>query len=156
MEIKQATIENIEALIENRMAFIYSLKNIMPSQEFKKRNYDYLEKHLQNETLKAWIAVENDKVISCCMLCISEWIPTPLNKTGVVGSLFNVYTIPEYRNQGLATALLKKVLTYAVENEIGAITLSATEQGASIYKQLGFQMQDREMIWHAKTCMYSK
>jgi len=58
---------------------------------------------------------------------------------GVVG-LYNICTLPEFRQRGFGTAMtLKPLLDARAENYKTAI-LQATEQGARVYSRLGFEL----------------
>jgi GNAT superfamily N-acetyltransferase len=58
---------------------------------------------------------------------------------GKTGTLLNVFTYPEYRNQGMATELLRRIIEEAKKESINEIELSATKAGEKIYKKLGFK-----------------
>jgi predicted GNAT family acetyltransferase len=45
---------------------------------------------------------------------------------------------PEYRKQGIGTALLKKTIEYLDSSQIATMKLDATPQGKPIYARLGF------------------
>lgn len=53
-----------------------------------------------------------------------------------VGTIFNVYTPPKYRNQGYATELLKQVVV--ANPEIMLLARSIDDSVIKIFKQAGF------------------
>lgn len=152
MKIRQALIADIPGLVKIRMDFIYSLKKIMPPQIFETKTKIYLEQHLGCGDFAAWVAIEGDVIVSACMLCITEQIPTPICPNGKMGYVYNVFTQEAYRRQGLATYLMKELQKYSAEQGILSLSLQATEDGFSIYQQLGFEPQTNEMSWNVKAC----
>ncbi len=163
MTIRLATTQDLEQLFEHRLSFIKSLKKLDASQnipqhilssfhQFKSDTYHYLEKYLNDSSLLAFIAIENEQIVSSSLLCVYNLLPTPKNPSGKEGCLLNVYTLPAYRKQGFATALLTQTLDYAKCNHIGLIHLSATDEGLPLYQKLGFILQEKEMQWSPSTC----
>ncbi|ULQ61170.1 GNAT family N-acetyltransferase [Brucepastera parasyntrophica] len=65
--------------------------------------------------------------------------PNPNFVNGKTGTLLNVFTYPEYRNQGIAATLMKKLIEEAKKENISEIELSATKDGEKLYKKLGFK-----------------
>lgn len=53
----------------------------------------------------------------------------------------NVYTVPEYRRQGIATEMLKMIIGLSKEKSISRLELSATEKGKGLYEKLGFTIR---------------
>lgn len=152
IKIRMANLSDIEGLLSNRMDFIYSLKGIKAPKIFEDWTYDYLKAHLEDGTFAAWIAEIDNRIVAACMLCITQQIPTPICRNGKIGYIYNVFTLEEYRKRGIATDLIKSVQDYAIENEILALSLSATDDGYSVYEKQGFLPQKREMIWNIAAC----
>lgn len=57
--------------------------------------------------------------------------------TGVMG-IYYLSTLPSYRKKGYASALIQVLLNKAYERKAFLSTLQATEEGYSLYTQLGF------------------
>jgi GNAT superfamily N-acetyltransferase len=152
MIIRQAIKTDIPGLVKNRMDFIYSLKKIMPPQIFEAKTKAYLEQHLGGKDFVAWVAIEGDEIVSACMLCITDQIPTPICPNGKMGYIYNVFTHEAFRGQGLATQLIKELQKYSAEQGILSLRLQATKDGFPIYQQLGFESQTNEMLWNVKAC----
>ncbi|WP_375475068.1 GNAT family N-acetyltransferase [uncultured Nostoc sp.] len=62
----------------------------------------------------------------------------------------NVYTIPMWRGQGIATALLKEIISFVRATEAKHLWLHTTEDGKRIYEKLGFVSTSKEMeiFWY--------
>ena len=104
----------------------------------------YLEKHLNND-FYAFIEEKDSNIIAICCLQIIEYIPQ-CNYNGKHGYTCNVYTSDEFRNKGIQTNLLRKVIKFAKENNLCELNLSTdSEKAISIYKKLGFEFDTLTM-----------
>lgn len=145
IRIKKATIEEIDNILSNRMDFLYKLTGKEQSDEFKNATREYLNNHINGNSLLCYIAVCNESIVSIVIICNYDVIPKPSNISGKVGYVFNVYTLQEFRGQGLATKLLRCAIDEAKKLGVGELYLSATEQGKAIYEKLQFHHLDKEM-----------
>lgn len=57
---------------------------------------------------------------------------------GPQGLILNVYTELAWRRRGLATALMQRILDWAVANGVKSLALHASTDGRPLYEQLGF------------------
>jgi GNAT superfamily N-acetyltransferase len=57
---------------------------------------------------------------------------------GKRGTLLNVFTYPEYRRIGLATKVIKQIITNVKQIGISTIDLDSTQEGKLLYEKLGF------------------
>ena len=73
-------------------------------------------------------------------MSIAERPPRPGNSSNRVGTIYSVYTEPEYRRRGIATKVLQLLLQEAKENNVATVDLSATADGKPLYEKLGFTL----------------
>ncbi|MBA3870212.1 MAG: GNAT family N-acetyltransferase [Anaerolineae bacterium] len=59
-------------------------------------------------------------------------------ENGVVG-LYNICTLPDFRQRGFGTGMTLKPLLDAREANCHTAILQATDEGARVYKRLGFE-----------------
>ena len=88
----------------------------------------YYEKHL-NKDLMAYVARHEMDIVSCAFLLIVEKPMRPSFITGKTGTVLNVYTKPEYRNNGCAKKLMTMMLEDSKAEGMSVIELKATEDG---------------------------
>lgn len=146
MEIRKATYNDIELIVRNRFEFINSFYNVDFPANFEDNTFEFLLKHIQDDSLLCQLAIDNNKIVSIAILCMYDLLPTVKNPSGKTGYIFNVYTLKTYRNKGLSTMLLKNMIEEAKELGIGKIFLAATDDGLPIYTKLGFKLLDTEMV----------
>ena len=98
----------------------------------------------------SWVADVNDQAVASGGLVIRSAPPTIRNPQGLEGYVISVFTVPEYRKQGMSRAIMTAILDYLRAKGIAAVTLRATEQGRPIYESLGFTPDDRTMALDIK------
>ncbi|MNJ80642.1 Acetyltransferase (GNAT) family protein [compost metagenome] len=56
-----------------------------------------------------------------------------------------MYTIPNCRGKGIATALLDHCIEYAKSSNVGRIILNASADGKPVYEKRGFKLRKSAM-----------
>lgn len=85
---------------------------------------------------------EPGRLIASCAGAIVQRLPTPHNPSGLAGYVQWVATDPEFRRQGLSTAVVAELLDWYRERGVGRVELHATAAGAGVYSSLGFEVGD--------------
>ena len=105
----------------------------------------YLEAELTAGTLVGIVAVEDDQIVAVGLLSLFSIMPTLRNPTGKRGYLFNFYTKPEYRRQGLATSILNQLMNEARRLGVCDLFLNTREMAIPLYENAGFRFLLHEM-----------
>ena len=145
MEIRKAGFEDLDMLVDNRLEFVTSIRKIENIEQLRQDTKNYLSKHLNGDSLLYYICLDDNKIVSSCLLCIYDTIPTPSSLNGRRGLLLNVYTIEAYRRRGLASKVITQTIAEAKKREVSKIQLDYTDDGYPLYKSLGFKKLEREM-----------
>ena len=141
MKIEKATIEDIDALTELRIAYLQEDLGAISDKDLELMQAtlpSYYEKHL-NKDLIVYVARNEMDIVSCAFLLIVEKPMSPSFITGKTGTVLNVYTKTEYRKNGCAKKLMTMMLEDAKAEGVSIIELKATEDGYSLYKSVGFE-----------------
>jgi ribosomal protein S18 acetylase RimI-like enzyme len=87
-------------------------------------------KNFKNSDQNFYIAYEKEKPLAVALSIIHN---------GIAG-LYAVATLPEYRNQGISTSIMKSVTNDCIKNNIHVITLQVNTNSYAhhFYKKLGF------------------
>ncbi|KYG36762.1 acetyltransferase [Bacillus gaemokensis] len=67
------------------------------------------------------------------------------NLEGKEAYILNMYTLPEYRGNGLAKKLLQHCIKECKENGVKRIWLHSSKDGELLYKKMGFTHKTNEM-----------
>ncbi|MBA3046502.1 MAG: GNAT family N-acetyltransferase [Candidatus Thermoplasmatota archaeon] len=148
MEFRRATIDDIGELVEMRMAMRAEREEgtcPLPAEEFRARTREYFLNHIPNESIIVWLAMEEDEVAATSGMCIHHVPPTYGNPSGKVGYLVNMFTLPRYRNRGVAAKLLEHLMEEAKARGCDRVALNTSKAGRRIYEKYGFLEVPNEM-----------
>ena len=154
--IRKATLEDVDELVKLRMELLREISEVDEHYMAKlDENYmarladairDYFTAKMPENEFLAWVAEDEGKIIASSGLVFHEKPPIHGNLTGREAYIMNMYTLPEWRNKGLATNLLKEIIKFIKETNVQRIRLHATETGKKIYEKMGFVSVSSEMI----------
>jgi len=148
LRVRRAGVNDIEEIVRLRVAF---LREVQPDVSVSddviyQQTRQYITDKLPTDEYPVWLAEEGNKIVGISSLVFYHRPPTLLNGSSLYAHILNVYTLPEYRRQGIATALLKEIIEYVKSTPANRISLNASEEGRPVYERLGFQASDDEMI----------
>jgi GNAT superfamily N-acetyltransferase len=142
-------VSDADVLTEFRLAmsrdagFISDADDVSELREATRR---YMLERIGSEEFLCWIAEVDGAPAASAGVIVRSGPPNLRDTTGREAYLLNVYTLPEHRRKGLATALTERVLDWCASQGFRKLSLHATEDGARIYERLGFQEDSRAMI----------
>ena len=145
MVIRKTTSAEINLLIQLRMDYLLDQnkkENLGNMEALEGKLRTYFTNVIQNGTFAAVVAEEEDKVYSAAFLSIADRPPRSAEVPCAVGTVYNVYTYPEYRRRGLATKVMEKLHETAGELGLGAVDLLASEDGKPVYEKLGYRIPE--------------
>ena len=141
MQIRKATIDDMELLIRLRLDFLLDEnKELHDIETVKKKNREYFAKWIPNGGFIAFTAEDAGEICSTAFLSIVERPPRNANTSYLVGTVYNVYTYPPYRNNGSATKVMAALLDEAKLLGVASVDLLATDDGKPLYEKLGFKI----------------
>lgn len=140
MIFEKAGIDDLTSLVELRMSYL--TEDCENLSEFQKKQIleklpNYYRNHLDKDFF-AYVCRE-EKIVGCCFLCVAERPSNPAFINGKIGTVMNVYTKPECGRRGIASKLIKSLLSDAEKMNLDFVELKATDAGYNLYKSLGFE-----------------
>lgn len=138
---RTATLSDAPALAKLRVLFLIEAGNMPPEvdrAELERSLLDYFEASLADGSFAAWLALAGDRIIATSGMSFSANPPSWGSRGGKAVYISNMYTIPEYRRQGIAKEIFRLVLSQAKTHGCDKITLYATDMGRSLYEKFGF------------------
>jgi ribosomal protein S18 acetylase RimI-like enzyme len=139
---RQAGIKDIETLIDYRVMFLKEVqKDITKEKEILLRIElrKYFIKSLKDNSYITWFAEYVNQIVGLGGMVVREQPGNFLLITGKLGYILNMYTIPEFRGNGIGKEILKRLVTYGKSIRLERIDLHATPMGEPIYRKLGFK-----------------
>ncbi|MDU1411884.1 MAG: GNAT family N-acetyltransferase [Clostridium sp.] len=140
MKIRKTVKEDIDLLIKIRMDYLFAEKGVSSAEEMddiKKKLDEYFTNYL-NKGFIAIIAEDKNEVLATAFMSIVERPPLIAFSSYLVGTVYNVFTYPQYRGKGIATKVMTELLSEAKLLGVAAVDLMATEKGKPLYENLGF------------------
>lgn len=147
MIFEKANAEEIPALVNLRFAYLEEdhggftddtrerLGSVLPA---------YFEEHLNRDLFV--YAAKDGAIVSCAFLVIKEIPANPDFITGRIGTVYNVYTVPNDRRKGLAKRVMRELLSDAEKFGLDFVELKASKDGYHLYKTLGFQETNSQYV----------
>lgn len=138
----KATVEDAKTLVEYRVRFAIELKGERPSEvvnELKQQLTDYFLKATADCTCISFIAKSGNTIAGIGSVHIREMPGNFKNPSGKWGYIMNMYTVPEFRKQGICTAILKLLIDEGKKAGVTAFELHATDSGEKVYLKNGFE-----------------
>lgn len=141
MEIRLAEIKDIPQLIKMRWDFTIEYdesKRTASYESFVKECQSFLEQAINGEQWYIWVAEENETIVSHIYIEVIQKVPRPGRITYPFAYMTNVYTIPEYRNKGIGSALLQTINEWIKENKYEFVIVWPSEDSNGYYEKNGY------------------
>lgn len=136
-----ADLSHLQLLIDSRIEFLVGFWGA-PGKQTEETLRDelkrFFEKELPERTYVCWLALDNERLVGVGGMKIFQKPGSFRSVNGWCGYIMNMYTIPSYRKQGIATQLLECLLDSGKELGISYFELHATDAGEPIYVKNGF------------------
>ena len=155
-EYKKATIEDIDELVRTRSIVLRAANKLSDDVDMslvEKESYEYYMRALETGEHIAYLVYDNETFIGAGGVSFYQVMPTYHNPTGKKAYIMNMYTVPEYRGQGIAFHTLDLLVKDAREQGVTQIALEATDMGRLLYEKYGFvKMEDEMELKHSYVC----
>ncbi|HEX5070551.1 MAG TPA: GNAT family N-acetyltransferase [Vicinamibacterales bacterium] len=147
LAIRPATAADAPALAAQRVAMFHEMGHtpVAGPEAFERQSAGAFADALERGVCCAWVADSGSALVGSVALLIYPRLPSPALAATQEGYLLNVYTVPEWRGRGVATALVATALAKARALKLARVRLHATAQGQPIYAAAGFIARADEM-----------
>ena len=114
-------------------------------QKFRKEYHSFFEKALTSGQWFVWVVEEAGKLVSHIYIELIQKVLRPGSITHPFAYMTNIYTVPEYRNMGLGSKLLRSINEWINENEYEFVIVWPNDETIPYY-QKSEHMQCKEPI----------
>lgn len=108
--------------------------------------HHFILKHMMDNTCLGVVAEQDGEVIADAVIYLFETMPDEINVRGLTAMLYNVYTLPQYRGQGIMARMLPEVIRLAKDAGAAELKMTAEKKAIPLYERMGFQLSDNSMI----------
>lgn len=129
----------MKELLKWRKEVIQNVFDVDPDDKLMKANEDYYKRHLEDGSNVSFTASFNDVEAGCGCICLTEELPSPDNPSGRCAYLMNIYVKENFRQHGVAHAIVKRLIEEAKACNCNKIYLETTPDGRPVYESLGFK-----------------
>jgi ribosomal protein S18 acetylase RimI-like enzyme len=145
---REAVLNDIDTIIKFRIDFLKELGNIKTEAEcdiLSKKNRSFFLRNMASKDVIVWFIDSSGKIASTGAILLFKRPPVTIDSNGLEAYVFNLYTVPEFRRQGYATAIMHKIMEEAKKMQCSRTWLHATEEGALLYEKLGYRKKEDVM-----------
>lgn len=145
----KATDKDIDILVENRLKFAIELNGDQSDEakeNLKSLMRDYFTRSMPDETCISIIAKSGDEIAGIGSVVFRETLGGFRNPSGKWGYIMNMYTIPQFRKQGICGKILEMLVEEGRTLGVIAFELHATPQGEPVYLKGGFKIHDEPTL----------
>lgn len=145
--IRPATIADIPHIVEHRAQMFRDMGIPAQFEDMAAATELWLRHALPSHTYRGWMAVtESGEVAAGGGLIVIPWPPGPMTMDPRCAFIFNVYTKPEHRKQGLGRRLMDAMHDWARSEGIERVVLNASVFGKPVYEAMGYVVTDEPMM----------
>jgi GNAT superfamily N-acetyltransferase len=145
--IRPATIADIPHIVSHRERMFRDMQLAAAFDDMAPAFELWLRHALPSKTYLGWMAVTSDgEVVGGAGLIVIPWPPGPISMDPRCGFVFNVYTQPAHRKQGLARRLMDAIHDHCRAEGIERMVLNASTFGESLYLSMGYVHTEEPMM----------
>lgn len=146
IEYRKLTAKDLPVFIQMRINQLLE-EGANPTFDLSPNLEDYYIRHLSDGTFVSWLAVDGEQIAATSGMSFVDRPPYYSCPSGKMGILSSMYTLKEYRRQGIAKILLQKVVEEARNYGCGMVQITASDMGVLLYTDFGFQKNGNFMYY---------
>jgi GNAT superfamily N-acetyltransferase len=145
--IRPATIGDISHIVQHREQMFRDMGLAAEFEDMAAAFDLWLRHAIPSKTYLGWMAEANGgQVVAGGGLVVMPWPPGPMTMDPRCGFIFNVYTQPAHRKQGLARKLMDAMHDYCRAEGLERVVLNASVFGQPLYDQMGYVVAEEPMM----------
>ncbi len=145
--IRPATIADVAHIVSHREQMFRDMGIPAEFDNMAAATDLWLRHALPSHIYRGWMATApNGEVAGGSGLIVIPWPPGPITMDPRCGFVFNVYTLPAHRKQGVARLLMEAMHHWCKGEGIERVVLNASTFGYSLYGSMGYVVSDEPMM----------
>ncbi len=148
---KRITTDHIDEFLKLRIEFLQSIKGEQRQEvidNFLTHLRMYCKEALPTGELVGWMAWDGDKAVGVGVMAVRRQLGQFTWPEGKLAYIQNMYTLEEYRKQGICRTILQNMIDYAKAHGFGRLELHASEDGAPVYRKQDFAEYHEPFLMH--------
>ena len=145
--IRPATIADIPHIVSHRVQMFRDMGIAAEFEDMAAATELWLRHALPSQAYRGWMAAApNGEIAGGSGLIVIPWPPGPMTLDPRCGFVFNVYTLPAHRQQGVARLLMAAMHDWCKAEGIERVVLNASTFGHSLYESMGYVASEQPMM----------
>ena len=145
MTIREINLGDVGIITRMRIQMLDEVTDGPLPEALESSVHHFILKHMMDRTCLGVVAEQDGEVIADAVIYLFETMPDEVNIQGLTAMLYNVYTVPAYRGQGIMARMLPEVIRLAKEAGAAELKMSAEKKAIPLYERMGFQISDNTM-----------
>ena len=145
--IRPATTADIPHIVLHREQMFRDMGIAADFDDMRAAFEGWLRNSLPAHTYRGWMAVTaTGEIAGGSGLIVMPWPPGPMSMDPRGAMVFNVYTQPSHRKQGVARRLMEVMHDWCRAEGIERVVLNASSFGHSLYESMGYVVSEEPMM----------
>jgi len=145
--IRPATIADIPHIVEHREKMFREMGIPAEFDDMTVAMDLWLRHAIPSHVYRGWMAVAaSGEVAGGGGLIVIPWPPGPMTMDPRCAFVFNVYTRPEHRKQGMGRHLMDAMHAWSRGEGIERVVLNASVFGKPLYDAMGYVVAEEPMM----------
>lgn len=145
--IRPATLGDIPHIVQQRELMFRDMGIPAAFEAMAMAMDQWLREAIPAKTYHGWVAVSGEgHVVAGGGLIVIPWPPGPISMDPRCGFIFNVYTDPSHRQQGLARRLMDTIHEWCRSEGLERLVLNASTFGRPLYESMGYVATNEPMM----------
>ena len=145
--IRPATTADIPAVVAHREQMFRDMGISAEFEAMAAATRAWLADAVPSGDYRGWIAEAGDGTVAGGGgLIVIPWPPGPFQMDPRCGFVFNVYTDPAHRQQGVGRRLMAAMHDWCRAQGIERVVLNASTFGRQLYTDMGYVVSDEPMM----------
>jgi GNAT superfamily N-acetyltransferase len=139
--LRPATIEDIDVILEHRLAIFRELGNTKPEElvQIERVSREYFESSIPTDAFHAVLAeLPNAGIVGGGGVIVVPWPGACRRSRPQRPWILNVYVRPEFRRRGVARAIIENLIQWCRSRGFDSVSLHASDNGRPLYEAFGF------------------
>ena len=146
--VRLATLDDLDALVRHRIGMFTDMHVPLDRAVLEPEFRAWLADTMPAGVYRAWLVetAEGD-IAAGGGITILPWPPGPRYLGNTLAFVYNVYTEPAHRRQGLARQIMDTIHDWCGRNGVSSMALNASEDARPLYEALGYQVSPSPMMF---------
>ena len=146
--VRTATSDDAVALVHHRIAMFQDMGIPFDPDVLSNAFRSWMTRHMSDGVYHAWVVEDAaGAIVAGAGASVLPWPPGPQYMNERIAVVYNVYTEPAHRRQGLARRLMETIHAWCRETGITSVALNASRDGRPLYDALGYQLPSSPMMF---------